>query len=586
MEKKEKMSRWVYRLKDNAIKIEVEKLASELRLTVAEVAILYNRGFKTKKEIEDFLSINLNTLRDPRLMKDADKASDKIIEYIKNKKLIVNYTDYDADGFGGGVTCTTLLKRAGANIEVFGNTRTQGFGMCIDGINDLIAKYPDVKLIITTDNGIVAFDAVSYANSKGIEVIITDHHEPSEDGTIPEAYAVVNPKQKDCGYPFKELCGAGVILKLLMLVYHKIGLNPNDCFDLIDVVAVATVADVVPLLDENRAIVKAGLQRINKEDKLIWKVMREVFSDGAFEPITEVNARTVAFTYGPAINACSRMLGSMTLPIELFMLEDNPANETKMRELAERMKDINAERKNITRDLVQGANALWADKDDFPVIVLAHEEFHEGIVGIIAGRLKEAYNRPCFVLSVDEADPNLLKGSARSIEGFPLKDVLDEIQNQTGILVKYGGHGMACGVTIEKKNLAIFELEMVMKAEEMLTEEDLVKKVYIDYALNENEFNFELLDAIKNLEPFGTGFEEPVLGLRSFKPIEPRIFGKTMQHVSLDGKNIEVVAWNAATYWDEIGHPSEVFVIGNPGINAYNKKIRFTLQSPDCLRGR
>ena len=609
MEKKEKLSKWIYPLSNPEIEKDVQKLVKETGLRWEEVAILFNRGLKTQRDIEEFLSINLNTLHDTRLMKDAEKGADKIIEYIKSGKEITNYTDYDADGFGAGVTFTTLTRRLGGVVNVWANSRDMGFGMSVEGVKKMLNKYPNTKLIVTTDNGVVAFDAVEYANSLGIEVVITDHHEPDPTGKLPNAVAIIDPKRSDCEYPFKDLCGAGIAFKLLMLIYYKLGKNPKDCYDMLDIVATSTIADVVSLTNENRAIVKAGLEMINKEEKLIWKVMREVFSKGAFAEITNVDSRTIAFTYAPAINACSRILGSIELPIQLFMLEDDESNVDKMQEMAFEMKSINDERKVMTKDLQHGAIALWAEKDDFPVIVIAHEEFHEGIVGIIAGRLKESFNKPAIVLAKDSNDPTIFKGSGRSIEGFPIKDVLDEIQAESNILLAHGGHDMACGLSIKEKDIPILELSLILKAEEMLSEDHFVKKEIVDIALDESQFTYELMDVLKNLEPYGADFAEPVIGLKQYNPRFVNI-SKTyevskeeedstiatmplVKHLFLKGKNVNLVSWYGGKQWlemkqhikgsseltlSEIQQPEEIYVIGKLEVDNYDKRLKLNCE--------
>lgn len=574
--------KWEYPLKNKIVKERINQLVKETGLRWEAVAILFNRGFQTKEAIDGFLSTNLNSLHDPRLLKDADKAADRIIEAINNKEEITVYTDFDADGWGAGVSAVLLFDKVGVKANLYSNKNTLGFGICKQGIDELLSLYPDTKLLITTDNGIVAFDAVEYANSKGLTVVITDHHEPHPDGLLPKAYAIVDPKRLDDSYPFKELCGAGLLFKLFMLIYYKLGVNPKDCYEVLDIVATSTVADVVPIVDENRAIVSAGLKEINSEKRLVWKVLREVMSEGSFEPITNVDAKVLGFTYGPAINACRRILGSIELPIKLFLLENTEANLAEMTEIVQKMKSVNDERKVIQKDLTNGAISLVAQKDeDIPAIVIAHDEFLEGIVGIIAGNLKEMFNKPTVVFAQDESDPSLWKGSARSIKNFPLKTVLDQIQeeyrNDTGedLIVKYGGHDGAGGLTIRKDRLIDFEMYFVLKADELLSEEDYFKRVRIDLGLNEDEVTPELYDMIKSLEPYGEGFEEPVIGVRNFTPINPKdqqIFGQN-ENLGLKGRHIKVTSWRGGKAWKELGEPDKVHIVGKlGGIDSYTGK--------------
>lgn len=580
---------WVFAPKGN--EDQIKKLADDVGLTILQTSILYNRGFDTKDKIKYHLEFSLDSLHDTRLMKDAEKAVDIIINYCKHiwdatekgqtpDFEITNYSDYDPDGVGSLLTFYYGFGKIGVPINTFQNDASMGYGITKEGVDKVLKKYPKTKLIITSDNGIVAFDAIEYAKSLGLDVIVTDHHEPESDGSLPNADAVVNPKRLDCPYPFKGLCGAGVVFKLMMLLYYKLGKNPKMAYELLDFVAIATVADVMDLIDENRAIVKAGLDLIKEEKRIVWKAMRETFINGFYE--RDITAKTIAFTYAPAINACRRMLGSMDIPVGLFTLPNEESYYGRMIEICEYLRDINDDRKMMTTFLADGIEAIWRKKDDLKVGVLYHESMKEGLAGLVAGRIKETYNRPIFVLAPDEENENLCRGSARSIPGFNLKEVLDEIQAETNLLVKYGGHALAAGLTLEVKNIEAFEKAINEKADKLLTNDDFMKYLYIDYAFDEDALDISVLDEIKFLEPYGQGFKEPNIGLRAFKPNKKSFLGDEKQHVQFLGKKINIVSWNASEEC-KIEAPFYIWSVGHLEYDAFNNCLKLAVEPEDII---
>jgi len=289
-------------------------LFSELNDVVLQ--ILMNRGFSKEEEIETFLFGDLRHLHDPRMLKDAEKATDIIMEAIQNGKKIVVYGDYDCDGICSTVVMTSSLRQLGGKVEYYTNNRfIHGYGMCPEGVNEILSQHPDTQLIVTVDNGIMAHEGIQYAKEKGLTVVVTDHHDPGD--TLPQADAVVNPKRKDCSYPFKELCGAGLAFKLLLLLYWKMNKPLKWVYDTLDIVALATVGDIVPLLDENRILVKKGLEKIRAEDRLVFKMLREVTNSKV------VNAHdTLAFYYAPLINSIGRLDGDPKPAIDMFFDND------------------------------------------------------------------------------------------------------------------------------------------------------------------------------------------------------------------------------------------------------------------------
>lgn len=531
-------------------------------------AILKNRGITSDEDVDMFLHGDISMIHDPALMKDASKAAEVIVRHIKAGTKICIYSDFDADGFGALVAAVQLLQRVGANVCHFTNSRAIGFGMKEAGVNEMLSLHPDVKLVVTCDNGVVSFEATDMLNAKGIEVVITDHHEPSADGILPNALAVVDPKRKDDTYPFKGLCGAGVIWKVMMLVYEQLGRKREETYDMLDVVSLSTVVDVVPLVNENRLIVKEGLRQINGTCRHEWDILREVNSDFR-KKITDISAVDFGFTFGPQVNACSRMLGNIEVPANLFLA----STEEEKKEAAEKMRDINIERKSKTKDQTERAFTLANGLDGSPVVIVSSEIFDPGIVGLVAGNLKEAFWAPAIAFTPDPDNPSNLRGSGRSIEGFKMKSVLDEINNQyPGLLVGYGGHDMACGLTIKAEDLDRFELAMNIKATEIMSAEDYWMQVIVDVDVHDDESANFVADTLDELEPYGCEFPRPVVRLKDFKPYEIVFSGVDKQHVIFKGKNITVKCWGGAEEYINSGSPKTITAYGELGISSFDGK--------------
>lgn len=517
---------------------EVEKLSVDANISKLEASIFINRGINTPKEVEVFMDKNISSLHNPLEMKDSRVAADTICKHIRADNHIVLYSDYDADGWGAAVVGHKMFTKMGAKIDIFTNIRDMGYGAKPEGIDMILEKWPDTKLIVTADNGIVAYEAIDYAISKGIEVVVTDHHQPASDGVLTNATANVNPHRQDDEYPCKALCGAAVLWKVLSICYVMMGIPSPMAYELLDVVAVATVADVVPLVDENRIIVRHGLKMISDDSRPQWKAFKKVFGD--FKPIITVDTRTISFSFGPGINAMSRMKGTIREVIDMFT---GSHNEDELMAIAERIKSVNEERKVITKDYTNAAMIMADARDDLPVLVLNHEELFEGVVGLVAGRVRETVNKPTIVLTKDENGN--WRGSGRSIDGFPIKDVLDDIQNEKPIIMTYGGHAQACGLTIADENLKEFTDMMIERASK-LPEEAFIRKINVDYVIREGEMNNNIFDIIRNLEPYGNSFEDVTIMVRDIYPKEVRTMGSNQQHVSFKCNGFTITSWYGA----------------------------------------
>lgn len=513
--------------------------------------ILQTRGIKDK---EKFLNGNIWDIPSGKLFNDSEKALLILKDYIKNKKKIVIYSDYDVDGATGASVSYLMLKELGADVAYYTNNRfSQGFGMVISGIDEIIDRHPDVGLILTVDNGIVAHDPIEYAKQKGIKVIVTDHHEQGD--SLPPAEAIINPKRKDSTYPFDGICGATVVWQLLRELYT----DRDAANKYLDILAIATVGDVVPLLEENRIIVREGIKMLEGETRLSLKILKEMTKT------TEITSHfTLAFIYVPIFNAVGRLDGDITKVIELLISED----EKECREIIEYLININEERKSMTEAQVIKAEEILEEKGIKTAIVVYDESFHEGIVGLIAGRLKEKYNRPAIAFTMTEQ--GTLKASARSIDGFPLKDNLDKIKD---VLLGYGGHALAAGLGVEADRLDEFEERINKLADSTLTEEDLSRKlIYVD-ELDESDLTFELIDELDKLEPYGSGFPKPLLKIKDFNVRRCFFMGKDNNHLKLLGNNIDMIGWRQTKNFEDKGSPLRVSALGYPGKNVFRNKV-------------
>ena len=499
---------------------------------------------------------NLASVEPPQAIKDAMKAARRIVEAIKENEFIVLYTDYDADGFGCAVEFHEFMKEIGyTNYAIFYNKRNMGFGMNVKGVNIIMDKYPDTKLIVTSDNGIVAFDAVDHCNSLGVDVVITDHHIPDESGKLPNAVAVVDPHQEGETCTFQDLCGTGVLYKVMMLVCYLLGVSFKNLNKILDIVAVATIADVVPLRGDNRVYAKYGLSLMSQESRPQWAAFKHFGS--TFEPMTSFSAKDVGFFVGPCINACSRMSGDISEPLSAFV--DVPAGE--VHESIQKLVKVNEVRKTIQKGRTAEAMMYVSGCND-RFIVVDMETCEEGIVGLVAGNICNTTYRPTIVLSRD--DNGNWKGSGRSIPGVHIKEILDVVHKiNPDILVAYGGHSQACGLTVYDGK--VDELRKILNdyCNKTFHENLFVQNVIVDYVLKDpSELPF--LYSQKNaLEPFGCDFPEPIVMVK-FKPEETRLV-KDGKHLIFRYKGIEIISWNSGYYLE--GHKpediDEIIAVGN-----------------------
>lgn len=482
----------------------INELSSEFKITELMARLLVNREILNLDQGYRFLYGDINDLYDGLLMNDMKKGIKIIKEAIEQKKKIIIYGDYDCDGVISTTMLYYALKECGANFMYYiPNREDEGYGMNSNRIKKL--REEGAEVILTCDNGISAFEQVKLAKDIGMKVVLTDHHDipfienegEEKEYLFPEADAVVNPKRKDCSYPFDKLCGAGVALKFIGCLYEALEIDKNEANKLMEFCAIATVCDVVDLLDENRIIVKKGLQMLNNTTNKGLKALIKVTGlEGK-----NISAYHLGFVIGPCINATGR-LETADLSVELLITED----ENRAEKLAKTLFELNQKRQELTLDSVENVvqqiekNKMSKDK----VLLVYNPTIHESIAGIVAGRIRERYNVPAIVMTRGKEMP---KGSGRSIEEY---NMFDELSKCKKLLDKFGGHPMAAGLSVKEENLS--KLRSMLLENCKLNEEDLSPKIKIDVKMPLNNISEQLVKDIESLEPFGKGNASPLLG--------------------------------------------------------------------------
>ncbi len=493
--------------------------------------VIRNREIASEAELEKYLYGKMDDLYDPHLLKDADKAAGIIKDEIDKKSKIRIIGDYDIDGVMSSYILKRGLDRAGADASVqIPHRISDGYGLNRNLIEE--AKSDGVDCIITCDNGISALEEIALAKEYGMRVVVTDHHQVT--AGIPVADAVVNPHQKDCTYPFKEICGATVAWKVVLVLFERLGIPKEEGFALIENVAFATVGDIMPLTDENRVIVKAGLRAIKHTQNLGMRALIE--QCGLKEK--EIKSYHFGFVLGPCINATGR-LDTASRALELFLTED----ARKASKIAEELFVLNESRKELTLEGVEQAVKVYEEGDyaSEPVTVLYLPEVHESIAGIIAGRIRERYYKPTFVLTKGE---ECVKGSARSIEGYSLSE---EMKKHSDVFLKYGGHPKAAGLSIEEARIEEFRRRM--NDDCPLTLEDEIETIYLDACPPLSSLTIEMVEQLNVLEPIGNENRGPMFGASKLSVLRMWRIGKNQNYVKLqvsDGSGV----YNAVCFSD------------------------------------
>ena len=548
-------NKWIVKEINNE---KVELLKAKFNLSNLVAKILSNRNILGREMQEDDIKKFLNPTRydfyDPFLLPDMEQAVERIEQAINNKEKILIYGDYDADG----ITSTTILikffKELGVEVDKYiPNRLEEGYGINNKALEEI--KNRGIDLIITVDTGITANDQVKYANELGLDVIITDHHEPSDE--IPKAVAVIDAKRKNNKYPFNQLAGCGIAFKLTQAISIKRKLDPSKYLKNLDIVSIGTISDLVPLVDENRVIVKLGLMLV-KQTKNIG--LRKLLLKSQLK---ELDSTSISFGITPRINAAGR-LGNQYDALNLFITEDVKEAER----LSEVLNSYNIERQKIGNKIYEEAISQLKDKEK-NCIILGKEDWHHGVIGIVSSKITEKFNKPSILLCFEN---NIAKGSGRSVPGF---DLYKAISSTKEYLLGFGGHTMACGLSLTVENFEKFKKEITKYIDENLDISKLEKEIYIDEILTIDDLDIEKIKELKSLEPFGEENPEPIIMYKNVEINGIRTLSEN-KHLKLslkkNDKIIDAIGFNLGELAEKYKIGDTIDIVGNIEINSFNGK--------------
>jgi single-stranded-DNA-specific exonuclease len=549
-------------------------LHESLGIHALTARLLVNRGLTKIDDAEEFLNPGLHHLHDPFGLPDMDKAARRIADAIQQGEMIFVYGDYDVDGVTSTALYVRTLTALGAKLcYKVPHRKRDGYDLKTNAID--WANVQGATLVITSDCGIQAREAVAYANGLGMTVIVTDHHEPGE--TLPEAFAIVNPHRQDSTYPFPNLAGVGVAFKVMQAVVRLRTPEHEGAYiqKFLDLVACGTVADVMPLLGENRVFASLGLRTLARTRKVGLRALLDGARIDTTKPLT---ADTVGFGIGPRINAVGRM-DDAAIALDLLLTGD----PEEARALVETMNAYNTERRSEQQRILNEALAQLRERDldDLPILVVASQGWNAGVVGIVAGKLVETYHRPAIVIGID---PEGLtgKGSARSIPGF---DLFGAIQHCKDLLSTCGGHEMAAGLSLETVNLAAFETRLFTYAAPLLTPDDFLPTLAHDGEIDPSDLTVSLLDEWAQLAPFGNANPEPRFVSQDLLICEAKRIGKDMSHLKMRVRAeamdpTDCVGWGFGDWTDRIGPGDSLEALYAPQINEWNgrRNLQFVVK--------
>jgi len=521
--------------------------------------ILYKRGYQTETQMQQFLFPDISSILQDMNIKGIDMAVKLLETHIKAGDRIVIYRDYDCDGCAAGAVAVECLQQLGARVEHYANRRSvDGYGLCKHGIETIMSRWPDTQVIMTVDNGISAHAGIDYAKTLGLTVIVTDHHECGD--TLPKADALVDPKRPDETSSFRDLCGAGVIFKLMLALYRHMGKYIEPVMRTLDLVALATVADVVPIVSENRFLVQEGLKQINSGARSFFAAL---LTKGEYN---HINAhRGLAFGLAPMVNSISRMDLDTDDVVEAMLSKDMD----RVNALVDMLIFTNEDRKQTTNRAYESIQEqLPAPSSADAAIIVRDDSLPDGIIGIIAGRLKEQYNRPCVVAT--SINGGIVKASARGPEWFHLTEALDKISS--GVLLGYGGHAQAAGFSVPLEKFSAFANEFTQIVRQAIPKNEPTAKKEIDAVLSEADFSRAFVQELQLLEPFGAGFPPPLFGLKA-DPTEVVYMGQQKRHVKYKtASGLDIIQFGQGDSARQRTRFPKKFV-GSPSLNIWKNTV-------------
>lgn len=535
---------------------EIIDIAKKHNISELLTKILVNRGITDDKEIDTFLNPTRNDFYDPYLMPDMEKAVERIIKAINNQEKVMIYGDYDVDGITSITVLKKFLEERGLKTgHYIPNRLEEGYGLNENAIRSIAEqKY---TLMITVDCGISGIEEVDLANQLGIETIITDHHEQLEN--LPNAYAIINAKRKDSQYPFRGLAGCGAVFKLIQAISIRLKLEEKEFLKYLDIVCVGTISDIVPLVDENRVIAKLGLKLVAQTRNI---GLRELILQSGYK---KVDSNTISFGVAPRINACGRM-GYQEEALDLFLTN----NIEEARKITARLNSYNVERQTKEKDIFEQAIKELEKEDikNLNTIVLSGDNWHHGVIGIVASKLTEKFYKPTILICFED---DIGKGSGRSLPGFDLHEALVE---SSAYLEKYGGHEMAVGLSLKKEKYNDFKLafEEIAKSKNI---QQIIPVIKIDSIITAKDVNKKTIEELEMLEPFGEKNKNPIFVYKNLKIDSIRALSEG-KHLKLTLKDDNLLI-NAIGF--NLGHLSEEYLIGdkidiagNLEINKYGRR--------------
>lgn len=554
-------TRWIYKNSSNEI-------YNNFNLDKDITTLLYNRDIIAGEDIKTFLYGGVEDITSPFLLKDIDKAVERL-EIAKEKgEPVWIYGDYDVDGITSVSLCYLALKKLGYNVKYYIPLRDEGYGLNIEALNYI--KSEGGTLVITVDCGISSHKEIAHANEIGIDIIVTDHHEINSGN--PPAFAVINPKREDNEYKFKYLAGVGTAFFLISALFEKNNLK-DELYKYLDIVAIGTVADIVPLLKENRIFVKEGLEYLRRSKWLgINMLIKKIFED--YET-RKFNTYDIGFIIAPIFNAAGR-LEDAKRAVELFIERDHRVCSTIISELLSK----NSERKEIQEDIFQKAVEKIENEKLYEnaVLIVGEEGFHHGVIGIVASKILDRYYKPTIIMEIKKNE-GIATASCRSIEGF---NIIEALNNFSDLLLKYGGHSGAAGFSIKIENIPEFSKKLNEYAEKTISDIAFVKPIKIDKPLAFYKISYDFLDKISLLEPFGFGNSSPIFSLNNCQFDNLRLIGKDRKHIMMniikDGQEFKNCVWfNSDDIFEELVSLTNIDIAFKLKLETFKDKYQYKI---------
>ena len=558
------MKSWQFYEENNEL---AEDISNKFKISKLLAQILINKNVTKDDEIEVFLNPKRNNFYDPFLMPDMEKAVERIIKAIENKEKVLIYGDYDVDGITSTTVLKKFLEKLGMTVDYhIPNRLKEGYGLNKEAIEEIAEK--GTQLMITVDCGISGVEETEYAKSKGIDVIITDHHEPGE--KLPNAIAVVDAKIKTNRYPFNQLAGVGVVFKLIQALSIRLKLDEKEYLQYLDLVCLGTISDIVPLVDENRVIAKLGLKLVNVTKNIGLRTLLE--SAG----YTVADSNTISFGIAPRVNACGRM-GFADQALGLLLSE----NRNDALELATKLNEYNKERQEKEKKIFNDAlELIEQDEENSPAIVLGKEGWHHGVIGIVSSKITEMFFKPSILIGFEGEEG---KGSGRSIPGIDLHEALLKCGNN---LEKYGGHAMAIGLSLKKENFGEFKKEL-NEYLASLNIGEIKQIIKVDAIADLQSISMKTVEELKLLEPFGEENKMPIFCLKNLKIYSIRALteGKHLK-LTLRDDNMEIgaIGFNMGEMTNSLKIGDKVDIIGALEINEYNGYRNIQMNLKDVMK--